>query len=950
MADDKQKNADFIDRVVGDAKNPPETRMLTGWFGDSGEEGYRRLYADAELSSYVDIPDDAILYSEPLRDTQPSGCVMVWIKRDAALKPGGSAASRAARFLQGQVQEDFASGAAGSLEKAGLRCATEVPCGEPTGFTGQCTKQPEVGGAWPCVTAIPHCFEVTGFTGKCTHAPWPNPSRYIGCTYLHCPTNDLTHIPHICNIVASGQPGCAVVNPPQGGDPAQKIGASADAEEKAIPATAIPGCGYTKTWGVCETHLLGCGAEKRSADAAPGAETYTAGGCTRMRPVCYPTEVCHYTQTPQCTGAAAQPASAICATAIACDITFLCHTRFQPLCFPTLICPTQPQQCFPIPSPFCPDTQACPFGPQGGSDPAQRFAFRAAAPVVPNTQAPGCMLSGIVVCPTTVNGCTVTPTSPELGCTQPQICHTKPETICTHSGPACPPPPTEPQTACTQSGPACPTSCGIECQSQQPICTTIGPVCGHHPCTQTLDQCPSLGIICTHNCPVTPNCPITTPHVICATPAAQAFAAPARPAPFTQAGCPPSDFVACSQFGGCPTLPKGDCTFFGCPSLAQFAAAGPGGGCTQNGPQCPTYAKPQCTFSGPACPPTPATVCTQFAPCQTHQGPQCPSQQFEWTMFCTHGGPGCLQTQNPPCFGPVHTGFNCPSQLCQSIACQSIACQPGGGGQEEFGFAQPQAAPGGTPWGMPFPTQDRRCFTPGCPTHVRCPPTHQQPNCTMFVACPVQNFPTERINCTMQFDCPTHLVALCPPPHLEFTQPRACPGISLRPPQCPPVSGFNCPSQIGCQSIACQSIACQPGGQREVAAFGAAPAAAGGGGGIGVTAWLDCTHFGWQCPPFFTQFEQQCVVQPNFTFDLPCLTPPPPTPACPTAYCPPKSHLFVACTAFGPQCPRTVVEAHAAQPAGGAPAGMIPHSFVAHQCFTFFNPCNTALINCWSAK
>jgi len=36
MADDKAKNADFIGRVVKDAKNPVETRMLSGWFGDSG--------------------------------------------------------------------------------------------------------------------------------------------------------------------------------------------------------------------------------------------------------------------------------------------------------------------------------------------------------------------------------------------------------------------------------------------------------------------------------------------------------------------------------------------------------------------------------------------------------------------------------------------------------------------------------------------------------------------------------------------------------------------------------------------------------------------------------------------------------------------------------------------------------------------------------------------------
>jgi hypothetical protein len=304
MADDKPKNADFIGSVVGDAKNPPETRMLTGWFGDSGEEGYRRLYGDAELSNYVDIPDDAILYNEPLRDAQPSGCVLVWIKRDAAVKQGGSASSRAARFLQGQVQQDFAAGAAGSLEKAGLRCVTEVPCGEPTGFTGQCTKQPDVGGAWPCVTAIPHCFEVTGFTGKCTHAPWPNPTRYIGCTYLHCPTNDLTHIPHICNIVASGMPGCAVVNPPQGGDPAQKAGA-AEVDEKAVPATSIPGCGYTRTWGVCETHLLGCGTGQVNAQAA------------YITSICGVTDFCHFTQ--HCGGAAA-------------DAAFYPNTRMYPVC------------------------------------------------------------------------------------------------------------------------------------------------------------------------------------------------------------------------------------------------------------------------------------------------------------------------------------------------------------------------------------------------------------------------------------------------------------------------------------------------------------------------------------------------------------------------------------------------------------------------------------------
>jgi hypothetical protein len=117
MADDKKTpgNADFIKRVVGDPANPPETRVLSGWFGDAAEEGYRRLYSDAELSSYVDIPEDAILHTEPIRDSQPAGAVLVWVKRDAVLKPGGSAASRAARFLQGDVQRDFSHTGEGGL-------------------------------------------------------------------------------------------------------------------------------------------------------------------------------------------------------------------------------------------------------------------------------------------------------------------------------------------------------------------------------------------------------------------------------------------------------------------------------------------------------------------------------------------------------------------------------------------------------------------------------------------------------------------------------------------------------------------------------------------------------------------------------------------------------------------------------------------------------------------
>jgi hypothetical protein len=911
MADDTSNNADFIGRVVGDAKNPPETRMLTGWFGDSGEEGFRRLYTDAELSSYVDIPTDAILYTEPIRDAQPAGAVLVWIKRDAAVKQGGSAFSRAARFLQGQVQQDFAGGggvgaaaAGGSLEDAGLHCVTQVPCGEVTGFTGKCTNEPQVGGAWPCITAPPHCFEVTGFTGKCTHQPWPNPTRYIGCTIFHCPTNDLTHIQHICNIVATGLPGCGGINPPdKGGDPARRVAADAagadNADEKEAPeqpATSIPGCGYTKTWGLCETHLLGCGQTKDCPTTMPGCGQTndcptTLPGCGWSKnPICTDLPgcgftkhfgACQQTQPPKCqvsvdiacitqdaacgptrapgcgvdqfalqnTTAATvctqfgcgqqdaqvgSPGSQICATNIACRFTQFCGTQFIQ-CHPTLICPIvtaancptrfQPQ-CFPVASPFCPVTPGCPFGP---------------GPVLtPNVRGGG---GGLRV------GAAINPTPPQsLGiiCTVLDCGTQQPTELCTPVG--CPPSqqPTCPSVAvpcptpdCTQF--QCPTQCGPDCQTQQADCTQVGDLCNSklQPCTQ-FGNCKTNPLLdCTFGCTqFGPNCVQITTDLACNTinqPQAFAAAAPRQQAPLTQVGCPASDFVACSQFGGCQTQPNGDCTFFGgCPTNAQVGAAGPVTVCTQSGPQCPTHQLP-CTHAGPACPPTPGIICTQFGqqcPTQpsgdctffggchtnaqigaagqpvtvcTQTGPQCPTHQFP----CTHAGPAC-----PPTPGIICTQFGqqCPTQ-------PSGDCTFFGGchTNAQIGAAGPVTVC--TQSGPQCPTHQFLCTKAG----PACPPTPGIICTQLGPQCPTQQQPchTPGFECTMF--C-THGNPGCP-----VTQPAAqCFGPLTAPPQCPVHSGFNCPSAIGCQSIACQSIACQPGGGGQQQQFGAAQAMAGG--------------------------------------------------------------------------------------------------------------------------
>jgi len=51
--------------------------MLTGYLGQSSEDKYTRLYFDVQLSSYVEIPDDAILHTQDLpADSSPLGAAM----------------------------------------------------------------------------------------------------------------------------------------------------------------------------------------------------------------------------------------------------------------------------------------------------------------------------------------------------------------------------------------------------------------------------------------------------------------------------------------------------------------------------------------------------------------------------------------------------------------------------------------------------------------------------------------------------------------------------------------------------------------------------------------------------------------------------------------------------------------------------------------------------------
>lgn len=104
MATNKRKE-NFISKIVKDPANPPKTILLRGYLGDSSEAGHTRLYLDAQLNSYVEVPDDAILHEEELPGT-PQGETYVWIKQDAQVIHGEAGPQRRkASFFEGPIAE-----------------------------------------------------------------------------------------------------------------------------------------------------------------------------------------------------------------------------------------------------------------------------------------------------------------------------------------------------------------------------------------------------------------------------------------------------------------------------------------------------------------------------------------------------------------------------------------------------------------------------------------------------------------------------------------------------------------------------------------------------------------------------------------------------------------------------------------------------------------------------
>lgn len=396
---DQQENPreeNFVSRLVPNPSRPPDTILLTGYLGDSSEEGCTRLYFDPQLNNYVEISNEDILHTQEIpRDQSPFGGSYVWIRKEAELTHGKVGTERTrARFLEGPIVQDYlqaaqyGGGAAPAATQAGCPPVTQVGC--PQTLPPQCPQQtmgPTIPAVccgiptlhYPCHTQQYRCTAYPIFcstTPLCTVSP-PCHTQQYPCTFPPiCPQQTL---PPQCTLPPIGQP--ITVTPPclqvAGGYQAMQAPVNMQAQmgmqpgmiqmtqpqwchlipTVMCPSNFVPWC--PQTLNTCNP----AGCPTQACQQGPGVP----GGYQAMQaPMNMQAQM----------GAqpgAVQPEAALQVTQYYLCRTPLCPTQVIAFCMHTPFCHTTiPVICTPhcpIASPFCPTPPTPtpgPFTPGGG--------------------------------------------------------------------------------------------------------------------------------------------------------------------------------------------------------------------------------------------------------------------------------------------------------------------------------------------------------------------------------------------------------------------------------------------------------------------------------------------------------------------------------------------------------------------------------------------------------
>jgi hypothetical protein len=135
------KQDQLVEKLVPDPANHEPAVQLTGWLGKGTRVGIWRLYLTPQLDEYVELPESAVIHSQPLDASQSSvGGTMVWLKAGTPLEYTQVVKQKVqADFLSGGITSSYMAGSAPSFATAR---ATKVI---PTNTRGyQCSVNPHI--------------------------------------------------------------------------------------------------------------------------------------------------------------------------------------------------------------------------------------------------------------------------------------------------------------------------------------------------------------------------------------------------------------------------------------------------------------------------------------------------------------------------------------------------------------------------------------------------------------------------------------------------------------------------------------------------------------------------------------------------------------------------------------------------------------------------------------
>jgi hypothetical protein len=194
----------FVKAVRPDSKSTEDTVHLEGFIGESSVPDHFRLYSDASLNEFVEIPTDAVLHAiANSKEESPLGGSKLWIKKSAVYTYGNPAMTNRpqASFLDGDLMQGY------------MDSMYQPDAGAGMGNMGGGISQPITG----CVGPVPQTVLCPINSRFCPQSRFICPPKsLIACPSRFCPSKLFCPTLGACPSIACNSLAC---NPGGGGRP-----------------------------------------------------------------------------------------------------------------------------------------------------------------------------------------------------------------------------------------------------------------------------------------------------------------------------------------------------------------------------------------------------------------------------------------------------------------------------------------------------------------------------------------------------------------------------------------------------------------------------------------------------------------------------------------------------------------------------------------------------------